>query len=157
MKVPFSYRDFLKLYPNRESAIAFYKEKHSTYCPDCGIQLKRPLRKKDPLLLRCPSCKKAVSIFTGTIFQGTRADLRYWLYVGALFCYCREYHPNFQIVSLLSQKTIKEEIGARSDQTIRRIYTTLRQLFESSAEDDSIFQELIFRPLVYNLTAPGFH
>lgn len=157
MKVPFSYQSLLRLYPNKENAIMFYKEQHMTYCPDCNTRLKRSLRKKNPLLLYCPECKKTISIFSDTVFHGTRADLRYWLYIGALFHFCKEIHPGIQITHLLSQKSIKQAIGATSDQTIRRIYTVLRRLFESTDYDDGIFRTLIFKPVADSLsTTTGY-
>ena len=147
MKIPFSYQTFSALLPNETTAIAYYTERHSTYCPGCNIRLTRPLRRRNPLLLRCPQCGKTVSVFTGTVFQGTRAALRYWLYTGMLFYFCKNHFPQFQLPQLLSIKSIKQEVGATSDQTMRRIYTTLRRLFESTDEDDINFRNLIFQPL----------
>ncbi len=147
MKIPFSYQTFSALFPDETTAIAYYTEQHSTYCPDCNIRLTRPLRQRNPLLLRCPQCGKAVSVFTGTVLQGTRTDLRYWLYTGMLFYFCKSHFPQFQLPHLLSIKSIKQEVGATSDQTMRRIYTTLRQLFDSTDEDDINFRNLIFQPL----------
>ena len=147
MKIPFSYQTFSALLPNETTAIAYYTERHSTYCPGCNIRLTRPLRRRNPLLLRCPQCGNTVSVFTGTGFQGTRADLRYWLYTGMLFYFCKSHFPQFQLPHLLSIKSIKQEVGATSDQTMRRIYTTLRQLFDSTDEDDINFRKLIFQPL----------
>lgn len=147
MKIPFSYQTFSALLPNETTAIAYYTERHSTYCPGCNIRLTRPLRRRNPRLLRCPQCGKTVSVFTGTIFQGTRADLRYWLYTGMQFYFCKSHYPQFQLPHLLSIKSIKQEVGATSDQTMCRIYTTLRRLFDSTDEDDINFRNLIFSPL----------
>ena len=147
MKIPFSYQTFSALLPDETRAIAYYTEWHSTYCPDCNIRLIRPLRRRNPLLLRCPQCGKTVSVFTGTVLQGTRTDLRYWLYTGMLFYFCKNHFPQFQLPHLLSIKSIKQEVGATSDQTMRRIYTTLRRLFESTDEYDIDLRVLIFRPL----------
>ena len=147
MKIPFSYQTFSALLPDETRAIAYYTEWHSTYCPDCNIRLIRPLRRRNPLLLRCPQCGKTVSVFTGTVLQGTRTDLRYWLYTGMLFYFCKNHFPQFQLPHLLSIKSIKQEVGATSDQTMHRIYTTRRRLFESTDEDDIDCRDLIFRPL----------
>jgi len=87
MKIPFIYQAFSALFPDETTAIAYYTERHSTYCLGCNIRLARPLRRRNPLL-RCPQCGKTVSVFTGTVFQGTRANLRYRLYTGTLFYFC---------------------------------------------------------------------
>ena len=155
MKVPFSYQALLRSYPNRESAIAFYKGKHTTYCPNCNKVLHNPLRKTDPLLLRCPDCGRTASIFTGTIFQGTRADIRYWLYIGSLFYYCKQHLQQIPDRRLLSIQSIKRAIGVTSDQTISRIYKTLKKLFESTDIDDMQFCELIFKPFLEELCPQG--
>ena len=65
MKIPFSYQTFSALLPNETTAIAYYTERHSTYCPGCNIRLTRPLRRRNPLLLRCPQCGKTVFRFHG--------------------------------------------------------------------------------------------
>ena len=69
------------------------------------------------------------------------------LYTGMLFYFCKSHFPQFQLPHLLSIKSIKQEVGATSDQTMRRIYTTLRRLFDSTDEDDINFRNLIFQPL----------
>ena len=155
MKVPFSYQTLLRSYPNRESAIAFYKKQHTTFCPNCNEVLHNPLRKTDPLLLRCPDCGRTASIFTGTIFQGTRADIRYWLYTGSLFYYSKQHLQQIPDRRLLSIQSIKRAIGATSDQTISRIYKTLKKLFESTDIDDMQFCELIFKPFLEKLCPRG--
>lgn len=155
MKAPFSYQTLLRSYPNRESAIAFYKKQHTTFCPNCNEVLHNPLRKTDPLLLRCPDCGRTASIFTGTIFQGTRADIRYWLYIGSLFYYCKQYLQQIPNRRLLSIQSIKRAIGATSDQTISRIYKTLKKLFESTEIDDINFCKLIFKPFLEKLCPQG--
>lgn len=112
MKIPFSYQTFSALLPNETTAIAYYTERHSTYCPGCNIRLTRPLRRRNPLLLRCPQCGKTVSVFTGTVFQGTRADLRYWLYTGMLFYFCKSHFPPVPATSSVVHKIHKA--GGRS-------------------------------------------
>lgn len=88
-------------------------------------------------------------------FQGTRADIRYWLYIGSLFYYCKQHLQQIPDRRLLSIQSIKRAIGATSDQTISRIYKTFKKLFESTDIDDMNFCELIFKPFLEKLCPQG--
>ena len=79
-----SYKQFEKLYPTEESAVAFLelrRWKGKIRCPRCGIDNVYKTESNDPHKpYRCRPCRRYFNVKTNTIFHNTQLPLRDWLF-----------------------------------------------------------------------------
>lgn len=74
--------DIFKKYPDELSLIKDFirrKYPHGVYCRHCG-SVNVSHRTTEPKLFHCHDCVNSFSIFTTTIFENTKVDLRKWVY-----------------------------------------------------------------------------
>jgi transposase-like protein len=126
--------EFQKKFANEENIIDYYiqlRYKGQPCCHHCGsIQV---YHKKDRLkIFHCPSCKNTFSIFKGTIFENTHADLYKWFFAIHLFL------NNKKGVSGL---TLQREIGG-SYRTSWRMLKQIRTAMQREQMDDC-FQTIV--------------
>jgi len=76
---------FLKQFPDEESAIKFYEEQrwvNGVRCPFCDKkEFVEKVESKKPLPYRCKDCRKYFSVKTGTVMQSSKISLQKWLLV----------------------------------------------------------------------------
>ena len=78
-----SYKQFEKLYPTEESAIAFMEKRRwgdTVRCPRCGVNKIYKTEGDPHKPYRCRLCKRYFNVKTDTIFHGTQLPLRDWLF-----------------------------------------------------------------------------
>lgn len=122
MSKKFTFKDFLKRFPNDEACL---KEIYNNRYPngvDC-IKCKR-LKRYYPLTSRttfsCGSCATQLSPLTGTIFSKSAVSLRLWFYAMFLMVKTR---------SGISAKQLERELGV-SYKTAHRMFKMIRLLME---------------------------
>ncbi len=149
---PVSYRRFLKRFPTESSAIKyfgrFFNKQKSRRCVKCRCYQSKPYRKDNPRLRQCVRCGTTFSIFRNTVFQNSKSDFRYWMYVG--YCMTFYYHCYFSIEQVTSMMLVKE-IGCNSMDTIYRIHKIMSNEFTKGSTESIVFMRELFLPLIRNI------
>jgi len=81
--IGFSFYELLAKFPTEESIITYFiKSRYGKRitCPNCGEKRKVYQHSKGAKFFNCKECSNSFSIFTGTIFENTKLDLRKWVY-----------------------------------------------------------------------------
>lgn len=74
--------EFLKMFPDEKSAVAFFENRRwgdRPYCPHCGSLAVSRITSGKPMPYRCKDCRKHFSVRTGTILAESKLPLHNWL------------------------------------------------------------------------------
>ncbi len=77
-----SLRQFAKLIPDENAAIAFFEQKRwgdTPTCPRCGSESVYRVKSGQPMSHRCRPCRKYFSVRIGTLMEDTNLPVRDWL------------------------------------------------------------------------------
>ena len=80
--------EFNKKFPTEKAAIDYFvnvRYGDTITCPHCGATVKIYRHRQRPRYCNCKSCDNTFSIFTGTIFEHSKLDIRKWFYAINLF------------------------------------------------------------------------
>lgn len=128
-KVTVSAYEFLKKFPNEESARQYLEDlrwKGNSVCPHCGSAAKMHKQSRNGVegYYRCPDCREVFTVRTGTIFERSHVPLDKWLYTMYLLATARKGISSLQLSKEIgvTQKTawfmlqrLREACGDRDD------------------------------------------
>jgi transposase-like protein len=80
--------EFNNKFPTEQAAIDYFVNVRYAgviTCPHCGASVKIYRHRKRPRYCNCKSCDNSFSIFTGTIFEHSKLDIRKWFYAVNIF------------------------------------------------------------------------
>jgi transposase-like protein len=83
-----TFYEFNQKFPTERAAIDYFFESRygeTITCPHCGAIVGIVRHRKRNRYCNCPSCHNSFSVFTGTVFEHSRTDIRKWFYAIHLF------------------------------------------------------------------------
>ena len=139
MEFPTTLLEFIERFPDEEACWRYVKAVRwpsGFRCPRCGVRRASYLTSRR--LFQCCACRRQTSVTAGTVFHGTRTELRKWFL--ALFFFAR----HKQSISALQ---LQRDLGLGSYQTAWTMLHKLRsglgrrtgQLLKGTVEADEAF------------------
>ena len=126
--------EFTKKFPTENAAIDYFvaiRYNDVIVCPHCGSTVKIYRHHQRPKYCNCNSCDNTFSIFTGTIFEHTKLDIRKWFYAVNIFLNDKKG---------VSACNLRREIGG----TYRTSWRMLQQIRAAMGNDTSqLFNSLV--------------
>jgi transposase-like protein len=83
-----TFLEFERKFPTERAAIDHFvavRYSGTLTCPHCGSQDGVYRSQKRPRYCECTKCNNSFSVFTGTIFEDSKVDIRKWFYAINIF------------------------------------------------------------------------
>lgn len=82
-----SLAELFRMFPDDEAAERWLEDirwPDGRHCPDCGSHNTVPVKSRLPMPFRCRDCRHHFSVRKGTVMQGSKLGLRFWVIAGFL-------------------------------------------------------------------------
>jgi transposase-like protein len=126
--------EFIKKFSTEKAAIDYFVNVRYAgviTCPHCGATVKIYRHRQRPRYCNCKSCDNSFSIFTGTIFEHSKLDIRKWFYAVNIFLNDKKG---------VSACNLQREIGG----TYRTSWRMLQQIRAAMGNGEkSLFSEIV--------------